>query len=327
MPSLLLASLLLAVLLPSRVVEAQDGSGSLSASIDPLRAHVGDLLDLTVVLEAPADASPALPEIGTELGPFTVVRGGWSPPAVEQSGTARWTWSGRLAVYRTGTHELPSLRATLGSGDRVVVLTSDPVAIEIESLIAEPATGEDETEIADLKPPASIPGEYGALIAGLALLALLLLGAAVLWWLQRRYAGRLAAAEVPEDPFHRMPPHVWVYRELQRLLDLRLEDRGEVERFHAELARIIKLYLGGRFRVDLLESTSDEVPPLLEQAGAPSASIGDARGLLERCDQVKFARLRPPAERWRDAVELAYRVVDRTRPAEEPAAETDRGAA
>ena len=58
-------------------------------------------------------------------------------------------------------------------------------------------------------------------------LALLLGGAGLLWWLQRRYGNRLTAVEAPEDPFHRMPPHVWVYRELQRLLDRVGLDRAQ----------------------------------------------------------------------------------------------------
>lgn len=320
--------IVLALLLCPCLVLAQGETAParLEVSVEPLSGSVGDLLATTIVLEAPADAAPELPEIGSELGPFTVSDGSWSDP--EPAGElTRWTWNGHVAVYRTGTHELPALSVRLDGGGDGNVLTSKAVSVEIGSVVAEAAGEEGGADIADLKPPASVPGKYGSLLVGLALLAVLLLGSGLLWWLQRRYAGRLAAARVPLDPFHRMPPHVWVYKELQRLLDLRLEDRGEVERFHSELARIVKFYLGGRYRVDLMESTSSEVPPLLRQAGAPPEAVGETETLLVHCDGVKFARERPPADRWRELVELAYRVVDRTKPVDSDGEEADRGAA
>ena len=123
-----------------------------------------------------------------------------------------------------------------------------------------------------------------------------------------------------------MPPHVWIYGELQRLLERRLAEGGQVDVFFSELSRILKLYLGGRYRLELMERTTEEVTPALRQAGAPREAVWTAREILELCDRVKFAGEKPDAEACRAAVDEVYRIVDATRPAEAPAGE-ERGAA
>jgi hypothetical protein len=319
----LLAGLICVV--PAAGEQAEDPT-ALRLEVDAREATVGDQLATTITLDLAVGSQPELPVIGPRLGEFEVLDGAWSGPVPSEVGE-RWSWSGKLAVFQTGSLEIPPISVRVGTGDGAREVTSDPVSVEIRSLLDADVAAQEETELADIKPPASMPGDYRALWAALGLLALLLAGAALLWWLQRRYASRLAAAEVPEDPFHRVPPHVWVYQELQRLLERRLEERGESELFHAEVSRIIKQYLGGRYRVDLMEQTSSEVPVLLRQAGAPATSIDGVNELLSRCDLVKFARNRPRPELWREVVEMAYGVVDATKPEEAANNGTERGAA
>ena len=175
-------------------------------------------------------------------------------------------------------------------------------------------------EISDLKPPASIPPDYGPLRRALAGLAALLVVAGIAWWLSRRYAGRFAKAAVPEDPFRKLPPHVWVYEELQRLLARRLAEEGKVGLFYDELTRIVKLYLEGRYRIELLDRTTSEVPGTLQQAGAPPEAARIARALLEAGDLVKFAKSAAGPVECRASIEEAYRLVDMTKPVEGAAA-------
>jgi len=152
----------------------------------------------------------------------------------------------------------------------------------------------------------------------------LLRGAALLWWLHRRYAARLAAVPAPDDPFHRTPPHEWVYAELQKLLERRLAEQGQEALFFTEVARILKRYLGGRFRVELMEQTTAEVPERLRQAGAPREAIEAVGDLLASCDMVKFAKELPRPDDCRAAIEAAYQIVDATKP---KPADAERGAA
>jgi hypothetical protein len=168
----------------------------------------------------------------------------------------------------------------------------------------------------DLKPEASIPPDYGPLKLALLAFAALLVVAGLAWWLWRRYAAKLAAIAAPVDPFRRLPPHVWVYEELEKLLARRLAEEGKIGLFYDELTHIVKQYLEGRYRVDLLERTTSEVPAELASAGAPTEAGSLARALLESGDRVKFARLGAGPAECRAAVEEAYRLVDMTKPAE-----------
>jgi len=197
------------------------------------------------------------------------------------------------------------------------------VTLDIRSVIPE---GGSEEELADLKGPAGVPPDYSALRQAVLILLTLLAISGVAWWLHRRWAHRLTAVAAPADPFHRMAPHEWVYKELQHLLDRRLAEQGQVDSFYSELSRILKMYLGGRYRVDLMEKTTTEVPDELRGVGTPREAALGARELLEGADRVKFAGDRPSPPECREAVEAIYRIVDATRPAE-AAGDADRGAA
>lgn len=308
------------------VIATPPAGTRLALTVEPREATVGEVLQATLILDLDADARFDPPNLGPALGPFDVIDAAWKGPETTADGR-RWTWSGRLAVYRTGEHELPSVGLSVRRDGTAVELASEPVPITITSVLPAAEPGTDEPELAELKPPASIPPDFGPLRAAVGVLLLLLLISLVAWWLHRRYADRLAAAAVPDDPFHRIPPHVWVYGALQKLLERRLPEEGRIEEFYSELAHILKRYLSGRYRVDLLERTTEEVPPALRQTGAPEASIHDTEDVLREADRVKFAKERPGPSHWKAGVEVVYRIVDRTKPVDVAPPAEQRGAA
>jgi hypothetical protein len=287
----------------------------LELQLESGEATVGQQLGLTLILSAPASLEPELPRIGPRLGPFSVVAGSWQPPTSDGD-LRRWRWSGKISAYRTGEQELPSIGVRVEGAAEPGLFQTEPQSVRVASVLDPGEAEGGEVEPADLKPPASIGPNLGPVWTAAVILGLLLLVSLGLLWLYRRHAARLAAAEVPDDPFHRTPPHVWVYAELQRLLERRLPERGEVELFYVELSRILKRYLGGRYRIDLLEHTTTELPALLEQGGTPSDSIASVMAVLSLSDRVKFAQDTAGPVEWKTAVESVYRIVDLTKPVE-----------
>jgi hypothetical protein len=220
-------------------------------------------------------------------------------------------------VYELGAVTVPSVDVAVQGADPGLAST-EPVQVEIQGTLPPDAKDPD---LADLKPPASIPPDWGPLKSAIGALALLLVAAGLAWWLWRRYAARLAAVPAAADPFRKLPPHVWVYEELERLLARRLAEEGQVGVFYDELTRIVKQYLEGRYRIELLERTTAEVPGALKLAGAPPEASALARSVLESGDRVKFARAPAGPEQCRGTVDEAYRLVDLTKPvAAQPAA-------
>jgi len=287
---------------------AEDGEPRVESRLERNDATVGDRVGWTIeVYPGNAEAVEA-PAVRQDAGDLAVTILGWDPP------TARgepWIWRGTVAAFRTGEIEVPSVPVQLTVDDEPRVLHTEALTLDITSVLA----GEEDVEPADLKGVQSLAPDYTALQLALLVLAGLLAVSAGVWWLQRRYGRELAAAPRP-DPFERLEPHVWVYRELQRLLESRLAEAGRVEEFCEGLSQIVKRYLGGRYRLELMERTTTEVVPALKQAGAEARATQEARAVLELCDRVKFARERLDAAACRAAVEQAYRIVDATRPAE-----------
>ena len=307
-------------------VGGEGAAGQARLEVDRDQATVGDPLAATLTLDLASGVVFVPASLGSEIGPFSVEGGSWSVPP-EGEPPRRWVWTGRLFAFRTGVLKVPPIALRVEGESGSFSISTAPVEVTIDSVLTEQDLAAEAPELADLKPPASMAPRYGPLWAVLGGLVLLLASAGLLWWLHRRYAAKFSAVPAPEDPFQRTAPHIWVYAELQRLLARRLPEQGQIDPFYAELSRILKIYLGGRFRVDLLEHTTEEVPDRLWQAGTDADAVAEVIALLAECDRVKFAKHRPDPDGCRDAIERIYRVVDTTKPVDGTAAAARRGAA
>ena len=291
-------------------------------SLTPAKAKLGDPLAVRLTVEPAAGESVDTSPLPSAWGEAQVIGGGWEPAA---AGSTARVWTGTLGVYKLGETTVPAVSVPILAGSERRSAETSPVTVTIEGTLPPQATPP--PEIADLKPPASIPADFSAVRAAAAAFLAMLVVALASWWIWRRYAARLAAVAAPADPFRKLPPHVWVYEELQRLLARRLAEEGRIGEFYDALTHIVKQYLEGRYRVDLLERTTSEVPAALKAAGASGDAGALARALLESGDRVKFARVEAQAADCRAAVEEAYRLVDMTKPVESPAAPAAAGAA
>jgi len=296
-----------AILLAARAAHA----ASASLTVDPVKAHIGDALAARLTVTADPGEIVDVTPLDVSFGPAQVLSGGWEPAV---PGTATRVWSGAIAVYQLGAATVPPLVVSVAKGGTQESVSTEPVSLVIEGTIPAATTGEKAPDLIDLKPPASIPPDYDPLKRALLAFSALVAAAAAAWWLWRRYAAKLAAISAPVDPFRKLPPHVWVYEELEKLLARRLAEEGRTGLFYDELTRIVKQYLEGRYRVDLLERTTSEVPNALQHAGAPADAGFLSRALLEAGDRVKFARVDAGPADCRGAVEEAYRLVDLTKP-------------
>ncbi len=291
--------------------------GEVTLTIEPVSVTIGDPISVRLTIETDEEHRPAREKLGPQLGPFTVLDERWSEQPLD-NGRRAWVWSATIAAYEVGAQEFPGLTISPATGDAAAWET-EPFTLDVVSVLDDAESETGAVEIADLKGPATVAPDLAAAWLAGAVMTLLLAVAGLLWWLNRRYAARFAAVPPVADPFARIAPHEWAFAQLRKLLD----EQGSSgnDRFYERLAWILKRYLGGRYRADLLELTTDEVRPMLQQVGVPKTVLTRIVPVLGDCDAVKFAKYRPTEAERKEIVERVYGIIDRTRPAERPVEE------
>ena len=273
---------------------------------EPSEISIGDLVRVIIEVEHAPHLVLNLPEQPGSLGSFEV-------RSVEEldrtTAEARVTsrWSLTVSTFETGHQTFPGVELTVtGSSAGPFTVTTDSVQLEVQSVLPEEAE-----DILDIKSPLDVPPAWWTywpwLLAGL-------LPGLLAWWFWRRrkrgVTGRRAGLPL-------LPPEE---EALAALRALEVSDllRGEqVKPFYTKLSEILRHYLWRRFGIVALEATTSEIVLQLSKTGAGALS-GPANSILQECDLVKFARLKPPREKGFAAIGEARNLVEKARP-QEPA--------
>ena len=286
--------------------ETREGPVSAVVSLAPAEPRLGDLLALTLSVEAKAGVRVEMPAFGDALGRFSIVD--FAPrQEVDENGDSLAAQRYTLQAPVSGRQRIPRLRIEYvderqGQDPRTRELLTEELGFEVASVLPDGPIGE------DLRPPRpsleALRGPWQRwwpwLAVGLALLAGAALG--VVYWL--RHAAERARITAYDRALSR----------LDRLRRAGLPDASHLDAWYVELSDIVRRYIEARFGLRAPELTTEE---FLLQARR-SADLSKAHGellsaFLERCDRVKFARYSPAADESQDALQLARRFLDETR--------------
>lgn len=291
----------------SKTAVISDGPVSVTTRLDPDPSNVGDLLVLEVVAAYPRDVSVNLPT-RLALDPLHHVRTEEDEPVPTGDGL-RKTFRIVLQRFEVGTGTVPSFPLTYVDAEGAVHTVQIPArTFTVESLLA----NEDDPQRRGEDPPISreYPDTLAETIAWSVLVTLLVALAA---WLGLR---RLRARErvVPGPP--PIPAHEVALTALDELERGELLAAGQVQRYYLELTEIAKGYLEGRFGVEALDRTTEEIRRALLTDGKRLAPLSPDAVVefLQRCDLVKFARFTPPDDESTEALETVREMVQRSIP-------------
>lgn len=285
--------------------EAESGGLRLVRQLEAQRWQPGAPITMTLRATAPAGAAVRMPALGDSFGSFDV-----RPAPRPAPGAGTESMAAVLVAWDAGTIEVPAIEATARLADGSEAKATIPaVTIEITSLLGD---GVPLTELAsEVRGPVEIrTGPSWPWWAAAGILAAAAL--AFVWWLRSRGARR-----PPEPP---LPPDEWARRELDRLEDEGLPQRGEVDGFFVRLSAIVRTYIEGRFLIAAPDRTTQE---FLREASGHADLAGDrARELgqfLRTADMVKFAAARPPVDACAEAMRSMRGFVESTAPRPEDA--------
>ncbi len=116
-----------------------------------------------------------------------------------------------------------------------------------------------------------------------------------------------------------VPPYVWAEKELKKLLDKQLLEKGQTKEFYFHLSRIIRQYIELRYNIDLLEHTTSEIIETLQSSHLLTDELFEKlKTILITSDLVKFAKYQPNAQTNNTNINFAFDIIKNTKP-QEPA--------
>lgn len=235
-----------------------------------------------------------------ELGAFSLLNQQRARTDSEEG--ARTTFTLELALFELGEQQLQvPFEVATPEGARPWI--SEPVMVTgLASLPDE--VMEEGAELRGFKPAEDVPVFTLRLLwYALAIVALLVM----LWFLYRWWRAR--PPKVAPPPV--LPP--LDVRTRKALVDLRAEklhEAGEQKAFYSRLSEILRAYVGERYGVEAMESTTYELSAALSETTAPTRVVGSTRTMLEEADLVKFAKLQVDPSACEAAIDAALRLVD-----------------
>jgi hypothetical protein len=282
------------------------------ATVDSTRMLIGDQMQLRIEVSADKDAVLQPIDLSVIAADSTF----------EVLNESRWdtlgTTGDRLRLQKqllfiawdSGMHHLPALPIAYKVGERTDTFFTRDIPIQVDM-------PQVDTTLADIKPiieePLKLQDFIGYIIGLLALVAVIVL---VLYLRKRKKMAPLA----PPVPVVQLLPHELALRQLEELAQQQIWQNGDVKGYHSALTHIVREYLEGRYGIQALEQTTDEILAQLhqrsERGGDFDLSLSQRLGdVLQTADLVKFAKAQPTAEFHEQAMAVARSFILETKPA------------
>ncbi len=287
----------------------ETGPVSVEVSLNRTEAQVGEPIPARVRIfwNAPVQIPPAT--FPAQVGEFEIQSQKELPDVSKGENAGERTIELQIAPFETGEQIFGPLEVVYSAGGETALkVESNCVTVQVHSILAQLQEEGKETALRPIGDPMTLPFTFWPWVI-LALAALILLSAFLVWFFRRsrRTTVSLAPPPLPE-------PDEEALHSLAEVETSGMLQKAPAKELYSRLSEILRLYLGRRYRFDALEMTSNELLDTLETIGWPGELYRLLRADLAECDAVKFAKYTPADEIRRAALERVREIVTRTRP-------------
>lgn len=295
----------------------QRGPLTANVRIDKNKITIADTisLELDAVIEPGYEVN--MPKIDSVLKNFGIVDWQDLGNRLDVNDNIVSTYRYRLEPFLSGTFAIPALTFEFHDvneqSSKVYQLTTDPIDIEVTSLLGEQRS---KLAIADIEDTVDMPSKISPLLLVPAAAAVLIIAAIFIY--VRRKKNKLIVRVYKSA-------HEIAYARLQALVRQNLVKAGKIKQFYEAISDILRHYIEDRFELRAPERTTEEFLFEIQNTNVLSGAIRKSlKEFLTHCDLVKFARHSPSAEQIQRTFDLAKGFIEQTKSDERKIDVTDR---
>jgi len=267
---------------------------NVTSSFDSSRIFIGDQIKFTITVYQPSDLRLAIPFFKDTLCKnIEILSGPVVDSSSNQDGRIKIVEKYLITSFDSGLYKIPPVYAEIKNENGLKRFYSEYSQLEVMRIKIAPA--DTSAKIFDIIKPYSAPVTIGEILPWVFLITLL--GALV--WAAIIFLRKLKKSKTGvETVYNPDPAHVIAFRELEKLREEKLWQKGEIKNYYTKLTEILRQYLENRFKVFSLELTTAETLEALIKTGfKKDESYNQLKTVLTGADLVKFAKYIPePSE-------------------------------
>ena len=298
----------------SAVLSAGGQDIKVGASFDTSRIFIGDQVHYTITVERPSDLSVSIKTLRDTLCKnVEIVSGPSVDSLLMQDNKLKIIRKYLITSFDSGFYQVPPVYAEIKDASGIKRYYSDYSPLQVMRVkIAPPDTT---AKIFDIIKPYKAPVTLGEIIPWL---IIALIAAALAWGvilLFRRFKKNKSVDEPVRSPD---PAHLIAFRELEKLKQEQVWQKGELKHYYTRLTEILRQYLENRYGVCSLEMTTSETLEALVKTGfRKDESYTLIKTILNGSDLVKFAKYKPDPVENEEHFDNSWKFVENTKVKEE----------
>lgn len=215
-----------------------------------------------------------------------------------------------ITSFDSGFYFIPSYTYA-AAGD---TLQTAPLGLSVTTVTVNPETD----DIKTIKPIMSAPFYWSELFTWVGYFLLAFLVVSLIIFVLLKYVLKKKVPFIDQTPQPVIPPHIVALEKLEEIKVQKIWQCGDIKVFYTQVTDVLRVYLEGRFGINAMELTSDEIMALVKKEPGLNEVRAALKDLLTLADLVKFAKMVPLENDNERSLLIAFDVVDKTKPIEEP---------
>lgn len=298
-------------------------AASLTAKMDSAHIGIGRQTAVHLTLNQPKDQDFELQVEKDSTGKVDVVKLK-KADTTDLGGSLEIKQDVIITSFDSGSCIIPPFKyVNIRTGESV---SCNALALEVENDIdvkLDEAGQPDSTSVKDIKDIMTLGFDWAKFFT---ILLIILLAAVIgflawkfLWpFIQKKLAKRKAEKAgliVPDEPEVVLPIDVVATNRLDEIKAKRIwKDTNRIKEYYTDVTDTLREYFCGRFNINAMEMTSDEILDELKYKTEAMPIIPELKNILTKADMAKFAKAIPTEEDCETSLAYAYLIVSRTKP-------------
>ncbi|MDX9930579.1 MAG: hypothetical protein RBS37_12090 [Bacteroidales bacterium] len=278
--------------------------------IDTNRILMGDQVWFSVTLEQPADLRLDLLKFrDTIVKNIEILTGPVTDTTLTKDGILHVRDRYLITSFDSGNYEIPPIYAEMPTPEGIRRFYSDYLYLSVTRPDIVPA--DSTMQFFDIIPPYRAPVTVGEALPWI----LGLVAAGVIAFFVIMFIRSRKKVPVGEEPaLIQEAAHVIAYRNLEKLRNEKLWQRGLFKQYYSRLSDILRIYIDMRFGLNTMESTTREILSVISKIDLMKGEAYDSlKQVLELSDMVKFAKLIPDSSDCEINLDQSWSFVSLTR--------------